>query len=548
MSSIRLTGLASGIDTESMITKLMEAEKTRVDKVEQDKQKVQWKQELYNSLNKDFANFILNTKKEFGLTSTSYTGVLSNNSISSLSWVKKATSSNDFVTSVSSTAKALEGSYSVNVERLADGVKAASAESISKSDDKTTLATQFSIAAGSEIKFTINGKEIIANSDDTMSDIVKNINSSGAGVQAAYDSSIDRFFIQTSSTGEDAELNISADVGSIGESFINDLKLNVTSYDNSTDPVTQENGLLTIGDTYTGVNALIDFAGATGIEQSSNQFVINGIEFDLNSVGSTTVTVGTDVDAVYDKISSFVEKYNEIVDKASELIGEKQYRDYAPLTDEQKEEMTEEQIELWEEKAKSGLLRNDSIISGTMQNIRSSLYETVDGVSDEAYNALYKIGITTEKWSAGTAGGRLEINEDELRKAITENVDGVLELLFKESEKNEEGETTGGGIITRTYDLMIDGMKEVINKAGTGDEANLYRNISSTMLIDFVTEYGSISTLDKDVSDLNERISDLNDYLIDLEDRYYDKFSYMEQFVQQMNSQSAWLSQQFGGM
>ncbi|MGF7059804.1 flagellar filament capping protein FliD [Brassicibacter mesophilus] len=548
MSTIRLTGL-SGIDTEQMIKDLMKAERTRVDKVEQDKQRLQWRQQLYNSINKDFANFILNTKKEFGLTGTSYTGNMYSKSLSSLTWVKKAISSNESVAKVSTTSGAINGSYEVKVHRLADGVKAASGANVD-TDLNNILA---GLNDGDTFEFKINEKTITIDKTDNMSSIVKKINSSDAGVQASYDSSIGRLFMQTNTTGENAVLNISAVSGSKGESFINALQLNVTSYSSDGTKLTKN---LSIGTEYNGVDALVDFAGATGIKQPTNQFTINGISFDIKAEGTTTIKVDTDTDGVYDKIKGFVDQYNEIVEKMGRLVGEKQYRDFSPLTKEQKEAMSEKEIELWEEKAKSGLLRNDSIISSTMQKVRSSLYASVEGIEDDSINALYKIGISTEKWAAGSVGGKLEIDEEKLKKAISENVDGVLELLFKEAgpitQTDADGNTTTvqgtGGVITRMYGLMIDGMKEVINKAGTGDESSLFKSVSRNMLIEFVTVHGSISLLDEDVSDLNSRIDALNADLIRTEDRYYQKFATMEKLVQQMNNQSSWIAQQLGGM
>lgn len=542
MSSIRLTGLATGIDTDQMIKDIMKAERTRVDRVQQDKQLLQWRQELYNSINKDFANFILNTKKEFGLTGTTSTGTMYNKSLSSLSWVKKAVSSNEGVAKVSTTSAAINGSYDITVHRLADGVKAASNQDI-KTDIENVLST---LADGEKIEISINGSDTISiEKTDTMSTIVKKINSSSAGVKASYDESIGRFFIQTTATGKAAELSFT-DLNGKGTGFINALSLKVTSYDASDNQVIND---LTVGGSYTGVDANITFNGAENIIKSTNQFTINGINLDLKTTGSTTVTVDTDTDTVYDKIKIFVEQYNEIVDKLGKLLGEKQNRDFRPLTAEQKEVMKEKEIELWEEKAKSGLLRNDSIISSTMQKVRSSLYSKVEGI-EGPFEALYNIGINTERWAAGTVGGKLEIDEEKLKKAITENVDGVLELLFKEAgtttDKDGNSIQGKGGVITRMYNTMIDGMQEIINKAGPGEESSLYRSINSKLMIEFVTKHSSISMLDKDMNSLDRRINDLNAKLLRTEDKYYRKFAAMEKFVQQMNSQGSWMLQQLG--
>lgn len=294
---------------------------------------------------------------------------------------------------------------------------------------------------------------------------------------------------------------------------------------------------LALGTKYIGQDALIHFNGAENITSSSNNITINGINMSLMGTGEFTVTVNTDVDGIYQKISSFIEEYNKLVDKVDELLKQKRYYDYKPLTDAQKEEMKDKEIELWEEKAKSGLLKNDDIIARTMQNIRSSIYEEFEGV----FKLITEIGITTEKYASGTAGGRLEIkDEQKLRQAISENPEGVMELLFKESS-----EESAGGIVTRIYDNLISGMEEIIKKSGTGDNASLYRNVKSTILLDFVTEYGSISLLDKSIADYDKRIADLNDALRDKENYYYKKFAALETAISRMNAQSMWLAQQF---
>ena len=581
-NNLRITGLASGIDTETMISNLMKAERLRLDRAEADKQILVWKQELYNGINKDFANFILDTRKDFGLTTVTSTGTLLSNSYENLNWVKKATSSNESTATVSATAKAVNGTYSVNVQNLADGVTLASTDSISGTNSKENLATQFGLSDTDTIEFTITTdkgfKEFSFLGTNTMTDVVNAINSAKVktandkeiplGVKAMYDPTIDRFFLQTTETGKDASIEIDTTAGSVGEAFIGKLNLNATYYTHETDSngkhIEAKNiGEFTVNTKYQGANAIISFAGATGIERSSNQFTINGIDFNLKTTGEFNVTVDTDVDKVYEKIDNFVKKYNELVEKSNNLLTEKQYRDYKPLTAEQKKDMDKKDVELWEEKAKSGLLRSDEITSRTMQNIRRGMYDKVDKVNG-SYDLITKIGITTEKFVSGSIGGKLTIDEAKLKTALKEDANGVLELLFKEPDYKslgidpyaEEGSLSweqleskrkNSGIVTRLYDNMIQGMQSIIEKAGTGDDSNLYRNVKSNMLIDFVTKHGSISLIDKDVLQMERKIDDINDYLVRKEDSYYQQFAAMEKAISQMNQQSAWLTQQFSG-
>ncbi|MFZ5945231.1 MAG: flagellar filament capping protein FliD [Bacillota bacterium] len=562
---LRISGIASGLDTEQIIKDLMKAQRVRVDKLEQSKTTIQWRQELFNSLNKDFANFILDTKKEFGLTTTSATGSLLNKSVSSMNWVKKVVSSNPDMASVSARADSVQGSYEVKVKQLASNWSAGSEDKITQAADGSTanVAAQFNLADTDTIDFTITTNKGSVNINKTnlasvaINDIITEINGANIGVTAVYDSSIDRFFLQTKDTGTENTIQVT------DSSLLSNGNTAFISGDNSTLKLkhiddTGVSQYITAGNAYSGKNAIIDFGAAQNIEQSSNQFTINGITFDLKAKGDFTINVTTDVDAVYEKISKFVEKYNELVTKLNGELGEKRYSSYAPLTAEQKESMSEKEIELWEEKAKSGLVKGDMVLQRTLLSMRGGMYEQVEGV-EGAFNQLTQIGISTEGYFSGSKGGQLTIDETKLKEAIQQDVDGVIQLLFKEPStdlnKDDRYLTASqiqqkrkeSGLIKRLYDNIIVGMKDIITKAGTGDNADLYRSVNSSILIDFVTEYGSISMLDKDISNYDKRLTSLNDYLTRAEDRYWQQFTAMEKALQQMNSQSAWMMQQFGG-
>lgn len=583
---MRLSGLVSQMDTENMIQQLMKAERVKFDKVYQDRQVLKWRQEIYNDLNKNFANFILNTKKEFGLVHTNSAG--SNIPSTNLGWMRKAVSSDEDIAKVSTNGKAVNGSYKVKVDQLAEGVSGVSESNITVSGgDKSNIASQLGLDPKETMVFEIetkNGKVKFAIGSDAdshkgdgivvinkpldqvnMSSVVNAINNSkikkgdkevGLGIKAVYDSTIDRFFIQTTDTGKDATLSISAG-SNTGEDFINKLNLNITSSDNS-NPTK-----LSLGSSYKGKNAIIDFNGAKDIELSSNQFTINGINFELKKTGEFTVNVDTDVDSAYDKIKKFVEEYNKIIDDIGTKLGEKKYKDYKPLTDEQKKDMSEKDIELWEKKAKSGVLRNDIILSEINASLRGGLYQDVKDV-EGIFKHLTEIGITTEKYSSKAVGGKLVIDEERLKEALKESVDSVVEILFKEptgdlakdddklSKEQLKEKRAQSGIITRMYDNLTNGIKNIIDKSGVGEDKELFRQVKSYILMDFVTGKngtgkGSISVLDEDIFKLDKKMDDLNVFLFKKEQSYYAKFTAMEKALQRVSSQSSWLAQQFGG-
>ncbi|MDD2432470.1 MAG: flagellar filament capping protein FliD [Clostridia bacterium] len=561
--NMRIGGLASGMDIDQIVEDMMRAERKRVDVVEQNKQILEWRQESYQEINKLMASFILDSKQAFGLSQTTAFGALYNTSINNLDWVKTASVSNSNVVEAKALAGAIQGTYDLEVIRLASNWSAASSDSISVGERRDNLVNQLGLAADDVLDFTIttNQGEVNINKTDLDSvaifDIVNEINQANIGVNAVYDYFLDRVFLQTTNTGSENTMMIS-DNSTLAEGgkFItgSESKLKLQYLDG--EGVSQ---VVADSTTYAGEDALFNFGAATGITRSTNTFTVNDVQITLQETGATSLNVATNVQGVYDKISAFVEQYNEMVDKINVELGAKRYADYKPLSDKQREEMTEKQIEKWEEKAKSGLLKNDRILESTLRTMRLGLYEEVEGV-EGIYSRLTQIGISTESYTVGSRGGKLVIDSTKLTQAIAQDADSVVELLFKTPERSltfkSESQMTGeeikekrsqSGLVTRLYDNAIAGMKNVITRAGTGEDSDLYRSVNSSILIDFVTEYGSISTLERDIGRLDDRIRTINQYLIKKETRYWNQFTAMEKAVNRMNQQSAWLMQQFGG-
>lgn len=561
MSNLRIGGLATGMDLESIVKDLMKIEQLRLDKLEQQRTRTQWQQEAYHNINKTFANFILDVQKAFGLTKAGSTGFIKQ-SVSSLNWVKTATSGDESILTATARANSVAGTHTIEVEQLATNWSAASAGKIGSENGVITLQE------GDEINFTINGWQFttktieelggienvdlekyahISRGEDgsvRLSDVAKAINQAGIGVTAHYDAAIDRFFLQTTGTGSDNGITIKDDSVLGGTNFIG----GVGNYLNLryTDAEGQQRWVRS-GKTYTGQDAIVHFGAARDLRFSSNQFTLNNIDFHIKSVGETTVTVDTDVDGVFNKIVDFVNQYNELIDKVNNLLTEKANRNYQPLTKEQKEAMSEKEIELWEEKAKSGLLSRDMYLSQTLQQMRTGLYQKVG--DKETGLLISSFGITTEAYVAGSMGGKLVIDEIKLKEAIRNDVDSVLELLFAQPDSSvaEGEERAHTGIVSRVFNDLTDGMKQIINKAGHGGDADLYRKVDSRMLLDFVVEQGSISFLQKDIAKIDERIYNFQAQMLRKENQYWAQFTALEKAINQMNAQAAWLAQQFGG-
>lgn len=343
----RISGLASGMDIDSLVKKMVSAQQAKID---QDKQKVQileWKQESYREVNLKLLA-LRNTISDLKLPSI-FTG-------------KKTKSSNESVIQSTATAEAANGTYIVKVNSLYTGVNRISTAELSAY--QTTLAAQFGLTG--TISFTLKGKDNVDKvysfdtSTKSINDVVNAINANAAatGINAGYSPDGNRFVLATADKGADAKIEIVAD----DDSFLkNTLQLGMD-----------------VG-VYAGTDASIDFEGASAIKFKSNNFTLNGINFSLLQTGTAAVTVSNDVDTAVEKIKKFIDAYNDVMENINTKLHESRAYDknthsykYMPLTDEQKKNMSETQITQWETQAKKGIMRNESLLQSLAINLRTT--------------------------------------------------------------------------------------------------------------------------------------------------------------------------------
>lgn len=251
------------------------------------------------------------------------------------------------------------------------------------------------------------------------------------------------------------------------------------------------------------------------------------------STGTVTMTSSVNVDEIMNKVKEFVSTYNGFIQDLTGKTKEAKYRDYKPLTELQKKAMEEKEIENWESRAKSGLLKNDSIITSGLSSLRGLVYQTNHAVTNQKYNALYTIGIGTSK--DYNSGGTLEIDETKLRKALEEDPDAVVQLLTMSGEKSAtvtkaDGTTVQGdtrGFMRKIRDEMDAIEKKIDERAGRGSMTE--------------TQY----TLGKYLRNVNQSLDAWKDKLIKIEDRYWKQFGAMESMINKANSQSASLMSQY---
>ncbi|MGI6550526.1 MAG: flagellar filament capping protein FliD [Syntrophomonadales bacterium] len=500
---MRLSGLASGMDIDQMVSDLMRAHRMQVNKSYQQKQVLEWRREDYRTINTKLLT-LRNSAFDMKLQGTYM--------------AKKATSSNNDILTATAGNTALAGDYSVTVHNLATGVTKSSTEALAASYTEgengqviKTLGEQFGLSG--DITFILQGnvngevkeKTFTFNAaNHNIYQVAGEINNAGLGIKASYDSNLERFFLMTSGTGEQAEIHVKADE----QNFLTEnLKLNVNVGADE-------------ANAHRGTDAVIDFNDATGLKFSSNQFTVNGITFNLMEGSGKTVkvSVNQDVDAVMEKIKAFVETYNSTIDSIAGKLNEDRNRDFPPLTDDQKKDMKDRDIEKWEEKARSGMLKADGLLGSAYNEIRANTAAVVEGLSGK-YTSLSSIGITTKNWYDN---GKLEINETKLREALTNDPEGVMNLFTVSNEDSKKS-----GVATKLYDAVVNTMSQITTKAGSN--AALYDD----------------SILGENIRRVDETISKAEERLANLEERYYRQFTAMEQAINQMNSQSMWLMQQF---
>lgn len=286
-----------------------------------------------------------------------------------------------------------------------------------------------------------------------------------------------------------------------------------------------------------GQDANIIISNGSGVHKHTgitNNFTLDGINFNFTGdvVGEDiNVTSKQDSTEIIDKIKSYIEDYNELIVKINTLTSEKRDRNYQPLTSDQKAEMSEKEIELWEAKVKQGQLRRDSDLNRLVNSLKQGMSTMVSGSG----LTLENIGISSVQDYGGTKDGTFKINESTLKEAIENNTEAVSKLFMESAPSGvSEGEAYNQkGIMMRLKDILYDetvSSKSVLAKKvgfeGTTTVAN--------------------NTLTKQMTEYQKKIDEMEDLFADKEQALYTKYSKLETIINNYNSQMSYLSQSLG--
>jgi len=506
---MRISGFASGMDIDSMVQQMMKAKRIPVDKLGQKKQVLEWQRESYRELNAKMVNFRNNKLFNY-------------NKVSTFSQVKSEVTGDTTAVSAKAVGNAVNGTMTIKVIDLAKPCNNTGSDirSTGKSIDVTKILmdqkANFSaegesvITNGMDISFKINGKQVnIDPNTMSMNDVISAINSQ-TDVQAVYDEGTGKVLLSTKETGKNSKIEITDDT----QGFMSNV-LKITNSSATGDDASFElNGLLTT--------------------RPSNSFTINGVEIKLNAkstTSTTTITTSKDVDKIVNDIKDFINEYNDLIKLLNEKTKETRYRDFKPLTDDQRKELKESEITNWEAKAKSGLLAGDSILTKVLADMRLSIASEVSSTGN--IKQIAAVGIETGTYKEV---GKLYLkNEDKLRDALANDPDSVIALFTSNPPPTTDanGESVPPahkalGIFQRLYNDVKTALDEMNKKAGTSSY--------STSLSDTLNPE---STIGKSIKALTDKMRTQNDNLKMLETRYYRQFTAMEVAMNKFNSQSA---------
>ena len=577
----------SGLDIESLVKMGMMNKQNQYDKMYQTQLKQTWVKEAYNTVYTDVKAF-----KE----SMSTFKMQSNMS------AMQATSSNNDVVSVTANGAAAAMNHKITVEQVASNayLMTANGQKIDRANNsaansaylkdvlfsgdatKTTVDGQTSYLVkngttgkndtfkGSDVAISIevqdgdevdsDGKPVthkveftydqIFGDNKTLNDLATAFSNSGANVQGGYDNVNDSFSLYNKTSGSANKIGLKA-TNETSKELLD--KLHLASYDGQNNTlgsaITFETDKMNVAATGTNAKATID--GKT-YESDTNKLNVANVIYNFNGVSAknadgtyqaSTISVSQDTDKIVDNVKKFVETYNTLIDSLNTKYREEKNTDYKPLTKKQESEMTESQINKWNEKAKSGLLYHDNNIYSIISDMREALYTEVDAVdtvltdargNKYSYNSMSSIGITSS-----TNQGHITLDEEKLKKALTEDPDCVYQLFASDQDstyisgstnKNQSDTYTSKsdylntGIANRLYNSMTTNIRNLESYAGTSKETD------------------DESYLGKLITNMNTKMTSFQTLMKSYESKLYKKYDAMEVALSKLGAQLSYIT------
>lgn len=527
-STLRMTGLVSGLDTDSIVKGLVSAASYKKTNLTNKQTELGWKQDAWKTLNAKIYSF--------------YTDQLGSLKYESTFNSKKASIVDSAVASVEASNSAVTGTQALAVHQLATtGYITGGKLSTVSAATETLSGAGIMSSSSATAEYTVyknasdtTGTKITLNGSMTMTQVASAF--ANAGINCSYDATNKRFFMSSSDSGTSGQFKLIDSAG------------NDAAQGTSTDSVLQGMGLAAGGSNSSGSitglslikgqDAEIELNGAI-FNSSTNVFSINGLTITAQKASAytltdssqadtasnrtyttTNVSAATDVDGIYSTIKKFFTAYNSLINEMDKLYNADDASDYTPLTDDEKSAMSDDEVEKWETTIKDSLLRKDDSLGTAIETMKNAFAQSVK-LSDGTTASLSTYGINTLSYfvAADNEKGAYHIdgdsedsdtkgNTDYLKTAITNNLDGVKEF----------------------FSTLTSGLYSTMTKQmSSSDFRSVYKMYDDKALQD---EYDQ----------LDDDIDDEEDHLNDLEDNWYDKFSKMETALSKINSKQSAIS------
>lgn len=580
----------SGLDIESLVKMGMMNKQKQYDKMYQKDMQQQWLKEayvgIYDSM-KTFKNNMSDFKMQSNMSAMKATST--NNDLVTVTANGAAAAMNHKVSvdSVASNAYLMTGNSKIDraagaanstSTKLSDVIYGSRLEKKGTDADGNTYTVDGTVHKGSDVAISLtlqdstgdsanpaksykveltyddifaDGKTLsdfasaISNAKATKADGTIDANGDTVNIQAGYDIANDSFSLYNKTSGKENVINLTAGNDDTA-ALLNNLHLSAYNAQDNTLGQEQSFTAGTAVEAAKGTNAQATIDGKT-YDLDTNKITVAGVTYTFNGVSEkdasgkskpTTISVSQDTDKIVDNVKKFVDIYNTLLDDLNSKLSEERYSDYKPLTKEQEKEMTEEQVKQWNEKAKSGLLYHNSQVRNLVSSMREALYTPVEAV-DSKYNSLSAIGITTGNNGVTDVKGHITLDEDKLKKALTEDPDCVYQLFASDQDSSYIAGSTNSnkltsyekksdykntGVANRLYNAMTDNMKVFENYAGTS------------------TETGDQSYLGKLITNMQTKMNNFKTMMDSYEKKLYKRYDAMEVALSKLGAQLSYIT------
>ena len=535
----------SGIDVESLVKVGMMSEQKKYDRLYKKEVETEWRKEAFadvysavNTFRSSMSDMRLSSRTKPMTATSSLSDVVTATAnanagvMSHTVEVTQAASNAYLMTAlgqkVARTNTAAPASVALKDVAFAGGTMPAG-----MANGDTALSFKLSNGTGTaEVKFTA---EEIFTKNLTLNDLATRITNarfidsdgkkSALNITASYDAVSDAFSIVNTKSGSDNKVSLSVDTGAGSAAdttaLLNNLKLGQVSGGSISAPLSFTAAGTTSTLEAAGTNASVKVDGRTYTDLQENKLQVNGVTYTFKKetpAGTTAqVTIAQDQEKLVENVKKFVEDYNKLLDDLHGRYNNNKYPDYEVLTKDQEASMSHEQVEKWNERAKSGLLYRDGYLRSIISDMRDAVTNRV-GSAPGRYNNLAAIGITSKDQS-----GHLKLDENKLRTAISAEPDAVNQIF---SHTDDDDNYSDNGVATRLAERLGKRMESLKSHAG------------------MTANKSDRSELGKLIENYEKQMSDFKQLMSSFENQLYKKYNAMEEAISKLSSQFGFFSGQ----